>query len=72
MKKKKIIANLHSIISACLCGPAGDPDDAHRRAAALAVATLVLLGERLEDIPSAEDLRASKYFPYDYLAYHGL
>jgi len=43
-ERKLIEEELNKIISTCLAGPTGDPDDSHRRAAAYAWVLLKKLG----------------------------
>lgn len=74
MDVEKAKKKFRSIISSVLGGPGGDPEPCNHEAAAAAVAGLVALGEKVEDIQAYQDLKDPNRNLYgcDFMADHGL
>lgn len=74
MDTEKAKDKFRSIIVSVLGGPGGDPEPCNYEAAAAAVAGLVILGEKVEDIEDYADLKdpSRNLYNHDFMEEHGL
>ena len=72
MDVEKAKEMFQEVIVSVLGGPGGDPEPCNYEAAASAVAGLVALGERAEDISDYAMLKGDNMYETDFMEAHGL